>query len=431
MALPNSKQTARLSNDATMKVQPLRLGSFLKFPAIAILSLGMAAMAHAQSLAGSYLAARHAGISNDFRAAADYFTRAMAQDSDNPVLMEKAITSYVGLGQVDRAVAVARMLAELGLPNHVAGMILVAEGIRQEEFDQVIAAIDAGQLGEPLVGSLLRTWAQIGQGRMSMALKSFDNISKNSGARILGRYHKALALAMIGDHEGADEIFSGRTGEELPPTRRIVTAHVQVLSQLERNAEAIELLDATFGADPDPGIAKLRSKLEAGEFVPFDVVASAKDGAAEVFLVVAGMLSGEEVPDSYILFYSRMAEFLKPDHADSLLLSATLLEQLGQYDLATESYNRIPVDHSAFDAAEIGRAEALRLSGNTDAAVEALRQLARARAKNPTVHIRLGDVLRELERYDDASKAYDAAIALYDSPQPRAVARFLRPRHHP
>lgn len=397
----------------------------LKFLAFAALSLSAAGPAHSQSVAGSYLAARQAGISSDFRTAAYYFAQALAHDADNPALMEKAMTAYIGLGQVDRAVAVASRLTALGHASHVASIILLADGMRQGDFDWVVASLDANQMVEPIVGRLLRAWAQAGQGRISKALESFDQVAAKSGAEILGLYHKALALAMIGDHKAADEIFSNQDHSRQRSTRRGIIAHAQVLSQLDRNADAIKLLDTAYGTDPDHGIAKLRTELEAGITVPFDVVTKSKDGAAEVFLVIAGMLTGEDVPDSYTLLYSRIAEFLKPNHADALLFNAALLEQLKQYELATESYNRIPVDHPAFTAAELGRAEALRLSGNTNAAIEALQQLARSQAENPAVHVMLGDVLRELERYDDASKVYDAAIKLYENPQPKQWRVFF------
>ena len=47
-----------------------------------------------------------------------------------------------------------------------------------------------------------------------------------------GAYHKALALAYVGDFEGADRLFSGEGGASFGMTRRGVTAHVEVLTQL-------------------------------------------------------------------------------------------------------------------------------------------------------------------------------------------------------
>lgn len=394
----------------------MQIRSILKSVAVAGLSLGIVAPALSQGVAGSYLAARHASQFSDYRAAADYYARAIVQDPGNPALLENAVMAYLGLGQVDRAATVSRRLISLGATSQVANMALLANGIQREEFDTVLNDLAAGQTVGPLVDGLLRAWTQLGLGRMSEALESFDEVAETQGVEIFGLYHKALALAVVGDFEGAEEIMSGRADGAMQLTRRGIVAYAQVLSQLERNADALALLEKNYGNETDPTIARVRADLEAGKTLPFDAVGSAKEGAAEVFLVVAGALNGEAA-DGYTLLYSRLAEYLRPAYVDAMLLSAVLLERLERYDLATDTYNKIPRDDPAFDSAELGRADALRKSGKTEAAVEVLQQLARARADNPAVHITLGDTLRGLERYEEATDAYNAAIALYDSPE--------------
>jgi len=393
----------------------VQIHRFLKSIVVVGLGLAIAAPVQAQGIAGSYLAARHASLYSDYKAAADYYARAIARDPSNPALLENGIMAYVGLGQVDRAGAVARRLVTLGADSQVANMTMLADGIQREKFETVIADLDAGQSVGPLVDGLLRAWSQLGMGRMSDALESFDSVAETEGVEVFGLYHKALALAMVGDFEGAEAILSGTENGPIQLTRRGIIAFAQVLSQLERNADAIELFEASYGDDLDPALEQMRADLKAGKTLPFDALRSAKDGAAEVFLVVAGALDGEAA-DGYTLLYSRLAEYLRPDHVDAILLSASLLERLERYELATETYNKIPRDHPSFAAAELGRAEALRQSGNSDGAIEALQQLAKAQPDNPTVHITLGDTLRGLERFEDATLAYDAAIALYPEP---------------
>ena len=70
--------------------------------AIGLTALGtIGASAQVQGLAGSYLAARQAGIQNDYSAAADYFVRALARDASNTLLMEQSITALVGVGRFE------------------------------------------------------------------------------------------------------------------------------------------------------------------------------------------------------------------------------------------------------------------------------------------------------------------------------------------
>lgn len=401
----------------------------LRFPAsLLALALGLVlpATAIAQGVAGSYLAARHASIYSDFRSAADYYGRAVMADPSNPAILESAAMSYIALGQVDKAATIARRLAFLNVNSQIANMAQTADLLKKEDFDTVLSEMENGlSIGEAM-DPLITAWAQIGAGRMSSALETFDALAQQDGMQLFGLYHKALALATVGDFEGAAYILSGDAAGTLNLTRRGVIAYVEVLSQLERNADAVALIDQSFGTDLDDALAAIRADLVDGKVLPFDAVRNAKDGAAEVFLIVAGALNGETA-DGYTLLYSRITEYLRPDHVDAILLSAALLENLERYDLATEAYNSIPRDHPAFAAAELGRAEALRKSGKTEAAIEVMEQLARREPDNVAIHVTLGDTLRGLQRYDEASRAYDAALALIDEPaRPQWLLYFAR-----
>ena len=376
----------------------------------------MPAQAQAQGNAGSYLAARQATIANDYEASAQYFTRALVRDPKNVVLMENAATAFVGLGKIDKAVPVARRMIQVTANSQIAALILLGDAAQRGGWDGILADLDAGQTIGPLFDGLLRAWAHVGAGRMSDALDAFDAVTENQGVEAFGLYHKALALSFVGDYESAAEIFAGSDGNTIRLTRRGIVAYVQVLSQLEQNTVALDLIEATLGTDLDPALIKVRDDLEAGVTLNFDAVASASDGVAEIYYSIANALNGE-AQDAYTLLYGRMALHLRPQHIDALLLTANLLERLDQYQLATSVYDTVPRDDPSFFAAELGRAEALRRSDRVDAAIEVLEQLAESHGDLPLVHVTLGDTLRQLERFEDALVPYDAALALIDEPQ--------------
>jgi tetratricopeptide (TPR) repeat protein len=252
---------------------------------------------------------------------------------------------------------------------------------------------------------------------MSEAITAFDDIAEQSGLRSFGLYHKALALASVGDFEGADGIFSGEAGGPLQATRRGVIAHSQVLSQLERNPAAVELIERVVGGAVDPELDALRARLVAGEAVPFDVIRSPADGIAEVFATVAGVLNAETGALDALTF-TRLAEFMRPDYVDAILMSAGILERQEQYDLATQTYNRIAPDDPSYLTAELGRIDALVAGDRVDAAIEALELLAKTKPDVAIVWSNLGDILRREERFGEAAAAYDKAIAALPSEQP-------------
>jgi tetratricopeptide (TPR) repeat protein len=194
-------------------------------------------------------------------------------------------------------------------------------------------------------------------------------------------------------------------------TRRGNVAYAEVLSQIDRGAEGVEVLDRAFGPNADGFTADLRRQLAAGAPVPYSGITSAREGIAEAAFSIAGALNGEAA-DAYTLIYARIAQYLDPDHVDAVLLAGELLDNIGQYGLSTEVYGSVPADHPFFPVAEIGRAQAMRDAGNPEGGIAVLEALAAARPELGLVHVTLGDMLRREERFAEATLAYDRAIAL-------------------
>lgn len=366
---------------------------------------------------GAYLAARIAESENDFRAAATWYGKAIIADSSNPRLLDGAILAELGIGDFALAIEAAKLRKAVeGEASQLAEMALLADEAQREDYAAILAATKAGRDVGQLTNALVAAWAKVGEGKMSDAVEAFDAVTTQKGFEAFGYYHKALALASVGDFEGADEILSGRAAGPIYVMRRGVFAHAQILSQLERNAEALTLLDRTFGSDPDPIVDAVRRRLAAGEPMPFDTVTSARDGISEVFFSISTALNGEADP-VYTLLHLRIAGYLRPDHTDALLLTADVLEELGQHQLAADAYAVFPPTHPAFVTAEIGRAGALRSMGRADAAIEALQALSRSNGDIRRVHFALGDLLRGEDRFDEAEVAYTAAIDLAKAAQ--------------
>lgn len=380
-------------------------------------TLSFAAPVSAQDgLAGAYLAARTAAHMNDYRAAAEYFSAAVVRDPNNAKLLEYAITAQVGLGNFDAAGPLADRMATLQSDSQIAAIVRLVRKLKAGDYAAAQAGLSEDKLVGQLVDGLVKAWTEVALGRFTQARAVFDEIAKNNDTKAFGLYHEALALASVGDFEAADAIFSGTASGPVPLTRRGVIAHVEILSQLDRKQEALALIDQTFGAANDPEFAALAQRLKSVETLPFDLVRTPNDGLAEVFFTVAGVLRGEAA-DSFTLIFARSAEYLRPKDVDQMLLTASILESQGQYDLATAAFQRVPTSDPSFHAAEIGRANALARSDKTEAAIEVLQQLGRTHGDIPAVHVALGDRLRGEERYAEAAVAYGKAIDLLGTPQ--------------
>lgn len=389
----------------------------------AILAAAMSfSTGHAQGLAGSYLAATQANYDNDFQAAALYYTRALAADPDNQVLLQNALLAYLSKGDVDQGLALARRLETLEANSQLAQLILLTNDIRLGEF-QSAASYFEGDVGfSPLLDGLLQGWIQLGLGQMSEATVLFEKMTSNNAMKVFSDYHRALTLAVVGDFEAAEVIFQGENGQPIRLGRASLIAHLEILSQLDRNDEALAIIAAALNGSGDLEIVDMRTRLQTGETLPFNSIANVREGAAEVFLTLASVLAGEE-NDRFGLIYGRLAEFLRPDSVIANLLVADLLNDQGRFELAVRNFNKVPADHPSFHSAEIGRAEALQAGGNMDAAIEVLRSLTKSHSSIPTVFTSLGDALRRESKFAEATAAYSAAIALL--PEPAGNQWFL------
>ena len=304
---------------------------------LAALLIAVSAPVQADTNAGAYLAGRQAIFDKNFDSAATYFSRALARDSRNEGLMENVVRSQLALGQLKRALPIAQKMELRGIKSQMAHMIVVGDMVQRGDFETLRARDFADRPIGPLVDGLLKAWADFGVGDLDAALADLDALSQENGLGRFAAYHKALVLAANGDFEASEEVF--QNGADTPlsgMSRRAAIARAEVLSQLGRNDQALEMLVDAFGAGFDPALTEVADQLAAGKTLDISIVGTPQHGVAEIFYSIAQALRGQ-ASDDYVLVYSRMATALRPDHIDAILQSAEILEDLRQYDLALDT----------------------------------------------------------------------------------------------
>jgi len=387
------------------------------FLAAGLLAVSLPNFAHTESLSGSYLAATQANFNNDHLAASKYYADALARDPQNPGLMQRLLFAYLAIGEVKKGVAVARRLDGAVGDSQLAKLVLMTDDIERGDFDAAIEYFGDDAIFSPLLGGLAKSWILLGRGQMSDAIAEFDTVSENDAMRVFSTYHKALALALAGDFVGADALLSADGERANRISRSSIIAHVQIMAQLDKRDEALALIDDVMNGSADEELLMLREKIAAGDAVAFDHIQNPADGIAEMYFTLASVLVGDR-NDRFGLVYVRLAEFLRPHSIETLLLAAEMLEDQGQHALAVKSYDKVPPGHPLFYSAEIGRADALFADNKSEAAIEVLRELTKTHPDNSSVFTSLGDALRRMSLFSEASEAYNSAIALMGDPAP-------------
>ncbi|MEM7724173.1 MAG: tetratricopeptide repeat protein [Pseudomonadota bacterium] len=396
--------------------------------ALTALALVTAHAAMAQDIgpgiAGPYLAARSAVVAGDHRVAATYFDRALLADPNNSALVGNALFANASLGNWDRAATVVDLLDPDAPGQDLAGLVRFVNHIRAGDLIAARQAIEAGAGAGPFIDDLALGWIHLGEGDMRRASETFERVAEDQSLGLIAYLQLAYARAAVGDFEGADAILSGEEVGTLQPTERSARAHAQILVQLDRRDDAIEMLEFFTQAVPDPAILTLldtlRTEDEPGDYT---FLTTPQQGLAEVFYIVSRALGTDDVAGNLPLVYAQAARGIDPRHSEATLFAGEILTQEEQYDLAAEVFASIADDDVQYAEAQMGRADALFEAGATEAALNVLADLSQARPDLATVHAAYGDMLRRSEQCEAAIPVYTDALDLMDTS--RSTAWFL------
>ncbi len=387
---------------------------------VATLGAAPPAFAQEQGLAGAYLAARAAVIDGDHRAAAVHFENALAADPGNPMLIGNAIFANAALGQWGRAETIADMLDPGVEGQELVNLVRMVRGLSQGDLVGARAAIEAGQGAGPLIDPLALAWIALGEGDMGRAADGFRAIAQDEALSDIALTHLALARAAVGDFEGADAIFSGDEFGPLSVNERSIRARAEVLVQLDRANDALQLLDFFTAGVPDPVLLALRERIASQDSVPpYTFLTTATQGLAEVFHTIAEALGRDAGSTTLPLLYARAAHGIDPAHTDALILAGQILAEADQFALAADAFSEVPEGDAQYIEAQLGRADAYFDGDRRDEAVEVLQRLATVHPDLATVQAALGDILRRTEDCAGAVAAYTAALDLVDITQSR------------
>ncbi len=375
------------------------------------------------SNAGPYLAARQAALDSDFVAASRYYALALGQNGTDPYLLDSTLVSMISAGEIAKAVHLAQQATVDGNPDtgtELSQLVLRVEMARTGDWDGLLTRSEAAMQGSPnddatgegrLLDGMIHAWALLGAGKAGDAIAAFERLARIPGAQGIVQYHLALAKAKVGDFEAANTLLADDAagGHILG-----IIARAQVLSQLERNDEAVAMLDALPRLADEPTLLALRDRLAAGETLPFDSIKTSADGIAQVFLTFATALASTEEPDPLSLIQARFAEYLAPDLGEARLLTAQLLQSVGQFDLAEQEFDALREQGEMRPIAELARIDALARAERLDDAEKAALALTSAHPELAQSWIALGDLLRQQEKFAQAVPAYDKALSLLD-----------------
>ena len=363
---------------------------------------------------GAYLAGRQAMSDHNFVTASKFQSRSVSADPANSKLLEGLMISFIAQGSVDEAVSIAEVYKHNGSVSQISQMILLASMIKDGQTEAFFNFVKNAREITPILKDLLSAWIRMGLDDEVNANRIFDKTAKVQGMGQFANFHRAMSQLAAGKVDQAQRTFELIHNDQANPTRRSIVYHTKLLLSQSKFKEAQKLLEKWFGPTFDPEIEELYINAGNEKAYPTSLFPTTDIAVADVFHSIANLVLKEADP-AFTLIYSRLAQYLDPKHVDSTLMTADLLVELGQYDLAIKEHEKLSDSQPQFFASELGRAEALRSSGKVMVAIEVLVELTRQYPNSANGFSILGNHYRQLEAYDKAEVSYGEAIKLYEA----------------
>ncbi|HET7852029.1 MAG TPA: tetratricopeptide repeat protein [Methyloceanibacter sp.] len=368
------------------------------------------------TLLGNYLAGRIARGDHDTAAAAEFYSRALAEDPGNELILEQAFLLETAAADWTRAVELARELVKVEPSHRIAQFLLGIEAFKRgdyKEADEHFSAARQGPIAD-LTSILARAWVQQANGKTDQAFATLDTLSDADWAQFYQRYHRALIADVAGKREVARVAFA-QAFKENPATLRVADAYARHAVNSNNRKLAKQTLRTHIAKSAQhPLSTALLSDIEAGKTPPL-LVTNPTDGLAEVFYGIGDALAGEGGLDMGIIFL-QFSLYLEPIFPLAQVALAEAYDSAKRYDLELAAFDNISEDSPLWLNVQIQKALALNSLERVDDAKALLEKIIAKSPKDIRPLDALGNILRSHERYAEARDYYSRAIELVGKP---------------
>jgi tetratricopeptide (TPR) repeat protein len=378
---------------------------------VALLLAGVSAPAVASVAAGAdpartYVRARVAAMNGDHSDAAELLSALSSRRPGATELRTKALAEALGAGRMDLAIPAARAFKPEDLASD-ARLLLVADEIKRgriEEANRLLAV--KGEVGDlAFLSPLLDSWTAAERKDFTRAFEIIDQINANS---LLGPFKgEQRALMMLKAGQTADaEVFARRAiGNSGPRELKVRLTLAEAFLRAGDKARAEIMLEG-IGAD---GFAAAQA-IRAGKSVGIGVD-SLPEALSEVLAALAADVARRQrgVPPFGLVQVSR---YLDPRNSSATALMAVLLQTRDRDEEALALLRSVPANDPLSSPIRDLETQILIDEQDVDAAFRIAFEAAAAPGAGAADFARLGNVQSAMERFDEAARSFDRAVAL-------------------
>ncbi len=373
--------------------------------------------AHDQtSLSGLFLAATLAETERDIPSAAEFYRQAYELAPTSERFLQSAFSMELADGRMAGALDLAAVLAEAG-DTGLARLVLALDATRQRSFRAALRELDTYQsdgFGD-LVSTLIGAWVLHGSGETEQALAQLDDMDGPAWVELYSAYHAGLIRLAAGDEEAAlasmERAYSTDSG-----ALRLVQGYAEALVANERADEALDVLNGFLELAPANSLVRAdAAALEAGQRLR-PRVTTPQQGTAEV-LYGLGLALGQDGAEEVGAIYLNLALYVDETHHLARFGLARIYESLELWERSVDEYERIGDTHALKRTAEIRLGVLLDQLDRPDEADEHLLALIESDPTDLEAINTFGTVLRVRRNFEQAADVYSQGIETLDDPR--------------
>lgn len=364
---------------------------------------------------GNYLAGLFANNRGDLDSSAAFMAEALADDPKNPELLRQTFLLQTSIGDMDRAVALARRMGSNSAHHGAATVLRMLAHVRDGEHGEARKALDAlsGRGLSQLLRPLMTGWLSVAEGNAPDSVAQLEGLNAINGIALLRQVHTALIHDLSGRPEKARSTFAKVTKDADALSLRLAWLAANFYAREGERDRALALMDTYLDTSPGSMTARaIRARLDTKE-VPPRLVENPSQGIAEALFNVAGLLNREGATDLALL-YSRLSLYIHPEFGFGRMLLGEILENQQRHEHAIRTYERVSPNSPFHYAAQLRIASELRSLDRTEAAISMLENVAQQAPKRYEPLYRVGNIERAEENFAAAAKAYERALARLD-----------------
>lgn len=395
--------------------------SWRKTVAIALIALSLgtfSSLAHADTITGNYLAARHAQYIKDWNSASAFLGKTTKLGSTDQDVLDSQFLLSIGAGHFDEANKFIQ--DDISISEDIQPLketFIAIDQIKKNDFPAALETLkklpDSGI--NLYVKALTSSWVYAEMNDMVGVEQSIKTLPplENGAPNPLISITQGFIYEYLGKFDIAQSFYK-KASEEMM-TLRSALSIAEFYERANDFGKAQEIYEQLASMKPLlDGAKNGLERINAKQSKKFDIT-SIEDGISKSLFDLASFLFEQKGYES-ALIYSRISDYLSPNNGEALLMFGDIMTVHGNYEEAIDHYSQIEPSSPNYTSAHIRLAEALEKGNYIEDAQNVLQSLLEIWPDNKTLLVHLGDTYRRSGDYDAAIFYYNQAIANIHEP---------------